>query len=311
VRPTVGVIIPVYDGAGFLADALDSLTVQSDPVRQVVVIDDGSQDASVQIARGYLRDLPLEIVRLGGRSGVSAARNAGVARLTTDLVTFLDADDLWLPEHARSVVDAFVVHGGIISPRAVRLYPDGSTRVYRRRLLTSIPTGRRQLPVLLQRNFVFVGSLVSRVDLTAVGGFREPNVGEDWDLWIRLLNRGLTVTELASPTVLYRRHGHNTTANRAASLPTIVEVLERAERELDERYRPAARRAKARFAAELEVERALDRGERPSWRVLRAGLRGDRRMRAKTLAYTMSPRLTHRWTERGALRGSAPSPPAG
>jgi glycosyltransferase involved in cell wall biosynthesis len=307
------VVIPVHNAGDFLGQALDSLLDQEEPPAQVVVIDDGSTDDSVDIARTKLSTLPLEIVRLGGRSGVSAARNAALARLHTHLVGFLDADDFWLPAHIRVTVDAYLRHGGLISPGALLWYPDGSTRSYQRWLDIRVPRGNRQLPALLKHNFVFVGALLPLADVVAVGGFREPNVGEDWDLWIRLLARGLRVTQLDEATVLYRRHDANVTADRAELIPSIVEILERAERELGELYEPAVRRSISRHLTELELEQRLaesQEGARLPWSAVRAGLRGPRRQRAKVLAYGLAPGLARRFSPAGRSpdRAAPPTP---
>jgi glycosyltransferase involved in cell wall biosynthesis len=308
VRPAVGVVIPVHDGQAYLDEALASLCAQEEPAAQVVVVDDGSTDASVTIARRYQGRLPIEILRLGRRSGVSAARNAGVARLSTPLVAFLDADDVWYPRHLALAVDAYMRRGGLISPAALIWYSSGSTRSFQRWLGLRVPRDRRQLPALLQHNYVFVGALVARADLLAVGGFREPNIGEDWDLWIRLLAHGLRVTQLDEPTVLYRRHSANTTSQRVAMLPPIMELLRRAEVELGERYEPAVRRSITSHLAEWEVEQHLASGRgdrRLPWSVVRMGLRGRARVRAKALAFGLVPRLARRISP-----GSSAPPPS-
>jgi len=297
-HPSVGVVVPVHDGEAYLGEALQSLADQDLAADQVVVVDDASRDRSVDVARSFQDRLPLEIVRLDAQRGVSAARNAGVARLRTQLVGFLDADDVWMPTHLERVVEAYQRNGGLISPAALIWYPDGSTRPFHRWLGLRVPRGRRQLPALLQHNFVFVGSLVPRSDLQAVGGFREPNVGEDWDLWIRLLARGLRVTQLHEPTVRYRRHGANTTNSRARMIPSIVDVLERAEAELGARYEPAVRRSIRRHLAELELEQRLAAAAAGAGRLdasaLPALFRASSRVSARALVLGLAPRMARR-----------------
>src|SRR4051812_20176243 len=91
VQPAATVIIPVFDGARFLAEALDSVAAQ-DLDLEVVVVDDGSTDGSAQVAR----DLGVTCIHQANL-GPSAARNAGLAASTSPLVTFLDVDDLIPP----------------------------------------------------------------------------------------------------------------------------------------------------------------------------------------------------------------------
>jgi glycosyltransferase involved in cell wall biosynthesis len=88
------VVIPTYNGERFLAQALDSVFAQEYRLLDVVVVDDGSSDASRQIAGSY------ESVRCFAQEHQSAgaARNRGVAEARGDLIGFLDQDDLWVPE---------------------------------------------------------------------------------------------------------------------------------------------------------------------------------------------------------------------
>ena len=89
-RPLISVMIPVYNGERYLAEAIESVLAQSYRPIEVVVVDDGSDDASGDIARGYA-----DLVRYErqARAGNGAARNRAVSLSTGELVTFLDADD--------------------------------------------------------------------------------------------------------------------------------------------------------------------------------------------------------------------------
>jgi len=104
--PSVGVIIPARNAAPTLRATLESLISQTVLPDEVILVDDGSTDDTVAIARSF--DLPISIVTAGGH-GSAAARNAGLAMCTSELVGFLDADDLWMPtkleSHARALRD--------------------------------------------------------------------------------------------------------------------------------------------------------------------------------------------------------------
>src|SRR3990167_8128796 len=92
--PRVSVVIPTYNYARYLPQAIDSVLGQTYPHIEVVVVDDGSTDESRDVLRAYgsrIRWVQQE------RQGVSAARNRGVRESRGDLVAFLDADDRWLP----------------------------------------------------------------------------------------------------------------------------------------------------------------------------------------------------------------------
>lgn len=90
--PTVSVVIPVHNGARFLAEAIRSALDQTYPPHEVIVVDDGSDDASAAIAASH----KATVIRQPNR-GVSAARNAGLAKASGEYVALLDADDIWLP----------------------------------------------------------------------------------------------------------------------------------------------------------------------------------------------------------------------
>ena len=95
--PSVSVIIPVYNGAGSIARALQSVAAQSVPALEIIVVDDGSTDATRQSVESFVTRVPIQY-RLQEHRGAGAARNLGVALARGDWVAFLDADDTWYPD---------------------------------------------------------------------------------------------------------------------------------------------------------------------------------------------------------------------
>lgn len=91
----VSVIVPVYNGERFLAEALDSVLAQSSAPYEIIVVDDGSTDGTPEVAARYR-----ERVRYlrQDNAGPAAARNAGLMRAGGEVMAFLDADDLWHPD---------------------------------------------------------------------------------------------------------------------------------------------------------------------------------------------------------------------
>ena len=90
--PLVSIIIPVYNGEEFLAEAIESPLAQSYSSIEIIVVDDGSTDKTREIASNYDE----VIYQYQENSGVAAARNAGIDLSHGELIAFLDADDLWL-----------------------------------------------------------------------------------------------------------------------------------------------------------------------------------------------------------------------
>jgi glycosyltransferase involved in cell wall biosynthesis len=101
VSPSISVVIPVYNGEAFLRDAVESALRQSLAPTEIIVVDDGSSDGSLALARS------LHVITLSqANQGVSAARNRAVERSRGDLVAFLDCDDIWLPHKLAAQAEA-------------------------------------------------------------------------------------------------------------------------------------------------------------------------------------------------------------
>ncbi|HEV8500807.1 MAG TPA: glycosyltransferase family A protein [Casimicrobiaceae bacterium] len=94
---TVDVVIPAFNAALHLREALASVLAQSHAVARVIVVDDASTDTTAQIVGGY--GAPVELIALGRNGGAAAARNAGIAAADASYIAFLDADDRWMRDH--------------------------------------------------------------------------------------------------------------------------------------------------------------------------------------------------------------------
>jgi glycosyltransferase involved in cell wall biosynthesis len=209
---SVGAIIPARNAEAYLHDAIDSVLVQSHPVSDCVVIDDGSTDATAAIADRY--GPPVRVVRQRNR-GVSAARNRGAAEVRGALLAFLDADDCWDPDRLRLQLE---VLGRFPEADAVVC----ATRVVdadRRPLGVIQPDSRATVEDLLLCRATVVSTssnlLIRRSAFEEIGGFDERlSTSADWALTLRLLERG-TLISLQEPLVEYRRHGSNMSADVA------------------------------------------------------------------------------------------------
>jgi glycosyltransferase involved in cell wall biosynthesis len=104
--PLVSVVVPVYNGAEFLAECIESLLAQDHPAIEVIVVDDGSDDDSAAIAEGFAGVRVLRIPH----AGLGPARNRGVDACTGPLIGFCDADDTWKPNKASAQVEYLRAH---------------------------------------------------------------------------------------------------------------------------------------------------------------------------------------------------------
>lgn len=207
-RPSVTVIIPIYDSARYLREAIDSVLGQNSGSEtqgslELLVVDDGSTDNGAALAAAY--GPPVRLISTPHR-GHPAARNAGVAAATGDFLAFLDADDLWTADKLSLQLDAFhsdssldLVFGhmqNFISPEL--------TEQERARLRCN-PTA---LPGLLQ------GSMLARRESFArVGPFAEErSMGDFLDWYGRATLANLRMLML--PDILVRRRLHSANFQR-------------------------------------------------------------------------------------------------
>jgi glycosyltransferase involved in cell wall biosynthesis len=251
----VTVVIAAHDASATIDAALASVVAQTAPPVAVIVVDDASSDDTVARVENWRDRLPLTVERFPENRGPSAARNAGVSLASTELVAFLDADDYWLPEHLEQMRAAYADGGAIVTADVLRWIPGRalSTRTLADRL--PVPAPAEQLVALYRRNFVHSAALVPRADYLAVGGMRtELRHGEDWDLWIRLVRRGLHVRRPPQPTVLYRLHAATLSDREADQVEGERRVLELAMADASsEAERAAIRRGIRRVGAQADL----------------------------------------------------------
>jgi glycosyltransferase involved in cell wall biosynthesis len=198
VTARVAVVVPCYNLGRYLDEAIDSVLAQSFGDVEIVVVDDGSTDPDTCALLADYRKPKTRVVRSPNR-GLPAAKNLGLAETTAPYVCMLDADDRLLPETlARSAAAldndpalAFVSHW-------VRHFGDESCD------WKPVDCG---FPALLDLNTVNGAALVRRSALEAVGGFDESmrDGCEDWEAWIRLVERGYAGRILPEVLYEYRR----------------------------------------------------------------------------------------------------------
>lgn len=209
--PRVSVVIPAYNAAGTLPEALDSVFRQTFTDYEVVVVDDGSTDSTPELLAGYGDRLRVFYKVNEGKP--AAARNLGVNRARGEYVAFLDADDRWLPEKVAlqaNLLDSRPAVGLVYTATAV---VDGKGRELR--VSRCAPETRGRIGGLLSVRNVMVGSSVMarRRAIEEAGGFDESLTSiENWDLWIRIA-RQWQVDFVDQPLTLYRIHEGNRSAN--------------------------------------------------------------------------------------------------
>lgn len=227
----VSVIIPAYNAAATLGRAIESVRNQQDVNIEIIIVDDGSKDDTVAVARAAIRSgEQITIYEMPCNSGVSAARNAGIARARGEFLAFLDADDVWLPEklkHQLAVIerDPKVI---LVSCNSRMLAADG-VPIKEGHVNRPPVNGIDAWKTLLIYNFLPTPTVLTRTSLVReIGGFDEKLVvGEDLDLWIRLGVRG-KIAVLPEILIFYYNLSNSLMKRHNWHAATIVEpMLER------------------------------------------------------------------------------------
>lgn len=194
----VSAVIPTFNSAGLVTEAVDSALEQSVPPAEVIVVDDGSTDDTAERLAGY--GSRIRYVRQTN-GGVSAARNRGVAEARAEYVAFLDADDAWHPRKLERQLAAMSARPGcVLLGTHTYPWPGGHPPVDADGCVNLVPWER----LAVWNHLVTSSVLVRRDTLAKVGPFDTRLQGpEDHDLWIRVAESG-AVGVLAAPLTGYR-----------------------------------------------------------------------------------------------------------
>lgn len=235
----VSVVIPCYNQAHFLSEAIESVLGQAGAEFEVIVVDDGSQDATAEVAARYPQ---VRCIRQPNR-GIAGARNAGFAASWGEFLLFLDADDRLMPGALASGVACLrACPGCAFAYGHIRLIAaDGGPLTTQRQ----VAVNKDHYLELLRGCYIWTpGTVVCRrAALTEAGGFRGVVDGcEDYDLYLRLARRfPLCCNDRV--VLEYRQHETKMSLNYARMLHSSVAAL-RAQREhaaSDEGYQQALR----------------------------------------------------------------------
>jgi glycosyltransferase involved in cell wall biosynthesis len=218
----VSVVTPAFNAAATIGAAISSVLGQTYRDLEMVVVDDGSSDATAALAEAY--GDPVRVVRQENK-GVAAARNRGIREAAGELIAFCDADDALLPEHLERLVPVWDERGGIATANSYWLLPGG---IGKTRYRGGFPKPDDQRQAILEQNFVSPLSLFPRSLLDEIGPFdEERRRAEDWDFWIRAIFAGHRVTLQPRPTALYRWGSDSLSSARDAMDADVEAVLRR------------------------------------------------------------------------------------
>jgi glycosyltransferase involved in cell wall biosynthesis len=209
-------IIPLYNGAPYIAQAISSMLEQTVLPAEIIVVDDGSTDHGAQIVEQLAAQrpakVPITLIRKTN-GGQSSARNLGARHARGDVIAFLDQDDAWYPDHLEKLAKPFHQPQsrelGWVYSNADEIDENGV--MVTRSFLSTFPTQhpKRDLAACLREDMFVLpsASVISRQAFQSVGGFDEQLMGyEDDDLFLRLFRHGYENLFIDEALSLWRIH---------------------------------------------------------------------------------------------------------
>ncbi|HZO87540.1 MAG TPA: glycosyltransferase family 2 protein [Chthonomonadaceae bacterium] len=225
--PVVSVVIPCYNQARYLDQAIDSLLAQTYRHVEIIVVDDGSPDNTHEVAARYgdrVRYVRKE------NFGLPAAVNTGILHATGEFLIYLDADDYLWPDMIARLVNAAQEHPGAAVYHGDCQYVDSNRNEMSWRRTRSLPDDA--FHHLLKGNYFACHCLIFRRSILANAGLFDPTLrsNEDWDLWIRIALAGGKFVSVPGAVGCYRQYPGSMSKNYERMWLTGLDVLRKNQR---------------------------------------------------------------------------------
>lgn len=222
--PTVSVVMAAKNYAKFLPVAVESVIAQTFADWELVIVDDGSTDATPATVKPFLEDRRVRYVR-SDKLGQSRAKNLGIYLSRGDAIAFLDADDAWKPTKLEKQLALLRDDVGVVF--CGRELIDESGALLAQQPVANPPTGRVADTIFVQNFVCFSSAMVRRQVFEHVGRF-DPlwDLAIDFDLWLRVAKR-YSFDYVPEPLVLYRTGHGNLSQKLSDRVATAFSIMHR------------------------------------------------------------------------------------
>jgi len=235
--PKISVIMPAYNAAKYISEAIESVLAQTYPVHEIIVVDDGSTDSTAEIVKKYMGTQGHQDTRTHVdikyiyqmNKGPGAARNTGIKAATGEYIAFLDSDDVWMKEKIEKQMKLFK------NSDYALIYCDMSHSVDRALIYKSYLKEKKYKYVssgniysnLLKENFIFTPTVIVKKEiLKKIGYFDESyKICEDYKMWLNIA-RKYHVGYLDEVLVERRRFGTNITKDKYLFITSGIRLFE-------------------------------------------------------------------------------------
>ncbi len=267
-QPLVSVVIPAYNAEDFVADAIDSVLAQSYRPVEVLVVDDGSTDATEEVVSAY--DAPVRCLRRDN-GGPAAARNTALRDAQGDYVAFLDADDLWHPRKLEVQVPILQSRPRVALCAGLMTAFSEPDQIEWHPLPAEPPVRPVSLRALVMRNLVNTSTVVARAEaVREAGEFDEDIFGpEDWDMWRRIVQHWPALN-VRAVMAAYRQRERSVSGNVLRMLENNRQVVRKSLRDNPALPWHVSRRALSYLHFDAAKEYGLESRRRAFWHTARS-----------------------------------------
>lgn len=223
-EPQVSILIPTYNSGEKLTECVRSV-VRDAPahvVREIVIVDDGSTDNSVDELLDQCLCPDLRVIRLDFNRGLASALNVGIASASGALIARLDADDIWIRGRLEAQYSFMADHSEVVIVGAQMLYRSGSAVVGR----SFLPITDRGIRRSLKRgqHGMAHSTVCFRRDIALdIGGYWDQGLSEDHDFYLRMIDKG-SIANLEDVYVIYQVNGDSLSNSRQKDVRLGIEL---------------------------------------------------------------------------------------
>jgi glycosyltransferase involved in cell wall biosynthesis len=223
--PRIAVVMAAKNYARFLPQAVDSVLAQTFTDWELLIVDDGSTDATRQVVKPYLKDSRIRYAQ-SDQLGQSRAKNLGVRLTTAPLVAFLDADDAWMPT---KLAEQFAVlescpQVGVCYTSRLLIDDAGRRTPMNPQSVPKAYSGKVRAEMFTKNFVCFSSVMVRRLVFDHVGGFDENlDLAIDYDFWLRVAKH-YEFQSIPAPLVLYRT-GHGNLSAKLSDRVLTADVI--------------------------------------------------------------------------------------
>jgi len=213
--PLVSVIMPAYNSATFISEAIQSVLAQTHIHWELLIIDDASKDTTIAIVEDFQhKDARIKLFKNTLNQGAGITRNTGIKEAKGTYISFLDADDQWFPEKLKVQLEFMSTHDLSMTFSSYNLIDESGK---------FLPKKVNALPVLTYQKLLrsnYVGNLTGIYNVEKLGKIYCPELRkrQDWALWLTILSKIGNTKGIEKPLANYRIRKDSISKNKTALL---------------------------------------------------------------------------------------------